>query len=577
MNKTININLANTFFHIDEDAYNKLQRYLEAIRRSLANSQGKDEIIADIEARIAELFSEKMQHERQVITFKEVDEVISTMGQPEDYLVDEEIFDDAPKQKTYTQATKSKKLYRDIDDKYISGVSSGLGHYLGIDAVWVRLLWILLAFASGGTFIFVYLLFWILVPEAATTAQKLSMKGQPVNISNIEKKIKESFDDVAERVKKVDYDKVKSNSKSFFDSLGEIILLLLKVFGKFIGIILLIIASTVLLSLFISLFTAGTIDILDTGHGWQNYVNIATDIPIWVMSILLFFAIGVPFFFLFYLGLKILVTNLKSIGNVAKFSLLGLWILSIIGLIVLGIKTATDRAYNGYTSEKNELYTTPADTLTIIMNKDEYYDNVFYGNDLEVVVDENDNKKIYSEKIHFNLKKSTDSIPYLKIDKRAKGNSYEDAKQNARAIEYNYSSTQNLLKFDNYLLTDIENKFKDQQIDIDIYIPANQVIYLDETTKYNLGYRTENDKGYYRTNMVNHYWKMGEDSVLKCLDCEDENDPDSEDNTNTNENDPEETNRINIGENGIDINVKNEEGNEFKMKIDEDGVKIKTK
>ena len=92
MNKTVNINLANTLFHIDDDAYNKLRRYLESIRRSFSGTKGSDEIIADIEARIAELFLEKMENERQVITHKEVDQVIEVMGQPEDYMVDEDIF-----------------------------------------------------------------------------------------------------------------------------------------------------------------------------------------------------------------------------------------------------------------------------------------------------------------------------------------------------------------------------------------------------------------------------------------------------------------------------------------------------
>ena len=98
MNKTVNINLANILFHIDEKAFNKLQRYLESIKRSFSGTAGSDEIIADIEARIAELFQEKMENDRQVITLKEVDEVINIMGQPEDYMVDEDIFEDEPRQ-----------------------------------------------------------------------------------------------------------------------------------------------------------------------------------------------------------------------------------------------------------------------------------------------------------------------------------------------------------------------------------------------------------------------------------------------------------------------------------------------
>ena len=110
MNKTVNINLAGIFFHIDEDAYLKLQRYLDAIKRSFTDSQGRSEIISDIEARISELFSERIKNEKQVIGMKEVDEVIAIMGQPEDYLVDDEIFEDEPKSYAYKQPAK--KLFK---------------------------------------------------------------------------------------------------------------------------------------------------------------------------------------------------------------------------------------------------------------------------------------------------------------------------------------------------------------------------------------------------------------------------------------------------------------------------------
>ncbi|MGE5944979.1 MAG: PspC domain-containing protein, partial [Flavobacteriales bacterium] len=248
MNKTVNINLAGIFFHIDEDAYLKLQRYLESIKRSFTDSQGRSEIIADIEARIAELFTERVLHDKQVIGIKEVDEVIAIMGQPEDYLVDDEIFEDEPQSTSYKKSAPSKKLFRDTDNSYISGVSSGLGHYLGIEAVWMRLLWIILTIASGGTFIIIYILFWILVPAATTTAEKIMMTGEPVNITNIEKKIKDGFDNVADNVSeaaknvsksvsgaaKKGSNSIKNSSKNFFDTLAEIIMFFFKIIAKFI-------------------------------------------------------------------------------------------------------------------------------------------------------------------------------------------------------------------------------------------------------------------------------------------------------------------------------------------------------
>ena len=110
MNKTVNINLANILFHIDEEAYNKMRRYLESIKRSFANTPGSDEILSDIEARIAELFHEKLENERQVISNKEVDEVIAIMGQPEDYMVDEDIFEDEPRSSSSEQKKGQKTI-----------------------------------------------------------------------------------------------------------------------------------------------------------------------------------------------------------------------------------------------------------------------------------------------------------------------------------------------------------------------------------------------------------------------------------------------------------------------------------
>ncbi|WP_372917565.1 PspC domain-containing protein, partial [Salegentibacter sp.] len=167
MNKTVNINLAGIFFHIDENAYTRLQHYLDAIKRSFTGTQGSDEIIADIEARIAELFNEKIQNDRQVISVKEVEEVITIMGQPEDYMLDEEIFEDEPAARTST-GFKGKQLFRDTEHSYVGGVSSGLAHYLNIEPIWIRLLWILLTIFSSGAFVLIYLALWIFVPEAKT-------------------------------------------------------------------------------------------------------------------------------------------------------------------------------------------------------------------------------------------------------------------------------------------------------------------------------------------------------------------------------------------------------------------------
>ncbi|WP_368662281.1 PspC domain-containing protein [Zobellia laminariae] len=189
------------------------------------------------------------------------------MGQPEDYMVDEDIFEDEPNTgRTNSEPRKSKKLYRDTEQKYVAGVSSGLAHYFNIDPLWVRLIWVLLTIGSSGGFILIYGLLWLLIPEAVTTSQKLDMRGEDINISNIERKVKEGFDDVAQKIKSVDYEdvgnKVKSGGKSFFDTLGDIIMFFFKVFGKFIGVLLIIIGASTIIGLFIGMITVGISDMV---------------------------------------------------------------------------------------------------------------------------------------------------------------------------------------------------------------------------------------------------------------------------------------------------------------------------
>ena len=571
MNKTVNINLANILFHIDEKAFNKLQRYLESIKRSFSGTAGSDEIIADIEARVAELFQEKMENDRQVITLKEVDEVINIMGQPEDYMVDEDIFEDEPR-KSSESRPRVKKLYRDIDNKYIGGVCAGLEHYLGFDVLWIRLIFIVLGIFTGFGFI-AYILLWILVPEAATTSQKLDMRGEPVNISNIEKKVKEGFEEVADRVKSVDYEKVgnkvKSSGRTFFDALGDIIMFFFKVFGKFIGILLIIIGAATLIGLFIGLFTVGILDIVHIpGVDFYDMVN-STVAPVWLVSLLSFFAIGIPFFFLLYLGLKILVNNLKSIGNIAKFSLLGLWLLSIIGLSVLGIQQVSAHAFNGTSTVTEDLYFPQAiDTLRISLQSSDLYENQENVgiNGMTVTHNENGDKILFSDDVRFDIKKSEDSLAHIRIRKDADGSSFTSAKDRASKIDYNYSVEANTLLLDNFLTTDVKNKVRDQEVRLTVFVPANSVIQLDESAKRHIGRITRYDKDIYRSDIIDYQWLMQENGVLKCLDCPEDIDNEDED---------DENGRIIINGNGVDIDIK-DDGDSFKMKIDEDGVKIKT-
>jgi len=580
MNKTVNINLAGIFFHIDEDAYAKLQHYIDAIKRSLANTQGQDEIIADIEARIAELFAEKIKDERQVISNKEVDEIITIMGQPEDYMVDEEIFEDQPH---YSHSrTSGKQLFRDTEHSYIGGVSSGLGYYLGIEALWVRLIWIILTVASSGAFILIYIALWIFVPEAKTTADKLSMRGEAVNITNIERKIREGFDDVAGKVKNVDYEKfgkqAKSGATSAATGIGAVILFFLNIFVKLIGILLLLIAGTTLIGLFIGLFTVGVFGLFDAP--WTDYIEMAAiGSPLWLISLLTFFAVGIPFFFLFILGLKILVNKLKSLGTPAKLVLLGLWLLSVIGLSIIGIQQATQRAFDGEVIITEVLPVTAQDTLYLAMQSDPRYSSNIYKSDVKIKYDENDRKIMYSTDVRLVIKSTRDSIGKIEIVKSAEGSDSRDARSRAENINYSTKFADNKLFLDSFLTSDINNKSRDQDVRVILYLPIGSTLYPDKNIE---DFHHSSD---FYGNILNYgqegnYLKINDNST-SCENCpieqmnsdsEDSWDNEDEFDGNIDFEGEDSTDHVKIRINGKGININKDSSN--KIRIDKDGIEI---
>jgi len=576
MNKTVNINLANRLFHIDEGAYLKMQRYLESVKRSFANTPGSDEILADIEARIAELFYEKLENERQVITQKEVDEVIVIMGQPEDYIVDEDIFEDEPQTgKRRTEPKRSRKLYRDTDQKYVAGVSSGLAHYFNIDPLWIRLLWIILTIGSSGGFILLYGLLWLLVPEAITTSQKLDMRGEDVNISNIERKVKEGFDDVAQKIKSVDYEgvgnKVKSSGKTFFDTVGDVILFLFKIIGKFIGILLIIIGASTIIGLFIGMITVGIADAVNIPGLDLYHVIDASNMPVWFVSILGFFAIGIPFFFLLYLGLKILVNNLKSIGNIAKFSLLGLWLISIILLIVFGVRQATARAYTDAVEISEALpFQDLNDTLRIDLAS---YDRAFrnkrtvkMGDGRTISRNEAGEEIIVLDDVQIYLEKSKDSLARIEIIKESDGSSFDRAEELATAIVYDYKVEGNTLFLNDFITTARKNKMMDQEVRVNLRLPEGALLDFRNESNYRCWrFHFENDRNLGGCDLQGFTWKLGADGELECQGC-----PESV------KKDDDRKNKIIINEDGVDINIQ-DNGESFKLKINEDGVNIRAK
>lgn len=195
MKITLSINLGGMSYNIDEDAYAELKLYLKNLELHFAGEDSSAEILTDIESRMSELFRSRLTSYKQVITIEDVRYVVSVMGTPEDISEDE-----GPTRGEKFSSPGYHRMYRDPDHRIIGGVCAGIGAYWRIDPLIIRIIFLALILA-GGLGLLIYLILYIVIPEAKTTAQKIEMKGNPVNIHNITDAVKKEFDSVRKNMK----------------------------------------------------------------------------------------------------------------------------------------------------------------------------------------------------------------------------------------------------------------------------------------------------------------------------------------------------------------------------------------
>lgn len=191
MEKNISINISGIIFHIEEDGYRKLKEYLESINTYFATYEDSNEIIADIENRIAEIFLSKLDDRKQIINQEDVSTLIATMGTVADFEAIEDEYDKATTQSAKENTSKEtkqdqkkednaepKKLLRDEKRKILGGVGAGIAHYFGIDSLWVRMIFIILLFLGpvGGAILIAYIVLWIVIPGSTELGDDTTVK-----------------------------------------------------------------------------------------------------------------------------------------------------------------------------------------------------------------------------------------------------------------------------------------------------------------------------------------------------------------------------------------------------------------
>jgi phage shock protein PspC (stress-responsive transcriptional regulator) len=524
MKKTVHVNIGGLAFILDEEAQQTLHNYFEKLRLKFLSGADSEEVIRDIEIRIAELFTARLGN-RQVVSMEDVQEVMKLMGSPEDIAGEEVSGNGAKSSSVVPPAGKAqRRLFRDPEDSKVAGVIAGLCHYFGVqDPTWVRLLVVISLFFSFGTIVLIYALLWMVMPVAYTAADKLMMRGEPINIVTIEKEVREA----AERIEK----NITStfSTDSFAGKLGNLILLFIK------GVWKIFLWALGLFALFLFVIIAGTLfgafsiaavpisvtllPLLGIG-GWLKFCLLA--------GIILF--LGMPLLGIIYLVLR-LIFDLRNRAKYVKRSLFVVWLIGTLLLIASSIYISREFQSEGLSIAAQPLIQ-PADSsgLMVQINKDgiasdsgleesESSDSEFW----DIVINEQSVKTPNGYRIGkpwIKLYPSKSGSYELKKVVQASGRNVQDGRKNASQVHYDFSQTDTLLTLDGSVQLNKKGIWRDQKLYLYLGIPEGRIIHFSENID-EINATVKNDDSYDNKLFANTRWTNSNGKMV-CLNCVDE-------------------------------------------------------
>lgn len=481
MRKTFNINLGGLAFIIDENAFEALQNYLEALKRKFSDAAERAEILADIESRMAEMLNQRLGNRKEIVSLEDIEAVINVMGKPEDIAGEEESTQPGHNSSSAgnTTGTGKRRLFRDPDDKRVAGVVSGLCHYLGIeDPTWARLAVVILCFISFGTVLLIYFILMIVIPEAETATDKLQMRGEPINVNTIEKEVKDAAVRTGESVKGFFKDQtIFERSSNVFVNILKIILKIILAFFIFIG-------TVVLFAML-----AGLFGISIAGNAILTrvpYLIIDNPGVITLLKLGLIFFVGAPILGGIYGALRLIFgKNSRAPRMSWLFALL--WITGIVLLSVAGWKIAR----NYKTSATNAVEVAlaqPADSLLYVQIADKNgkklsasddddfdvnidFDGVFINGE-----DASQMDSIPVDEPELQLVASSDSAYHLYTIYTSRGNTRSDALHNIDVLSYPVMQQGGVINLPPYLLLPKGGKWRGQNVKVQLAIPENKKV-----------------------------------------------------------------------------------------------------
>ena len=525
MKKTIKINISGLVFHIDEDAFEKLENYIERLKARLKGTPGESEIIADIESRIAELFQTRITAEKEVIVLGDVREVISVLGEPEEI---EESGDDTEFHSTdsrdYSYREARKRIYRDPGNRYLGGVCGGLGEYFGIDPLIFRILFIVFTLVYGVG-ILIYLLLWVVVPEARTRAEKLEMRGEDINITNIEKSIRREYDRVKDNVEGIRDSTAYRSDRNWLSRLmsgiGKVIMVFVKVIGAIIGISFVVAGVAVLVAIIGSLVAGHTWFINDfwdiSGFSLPEILSVFVDETVAVIALVALFAlIAIPVLGIIYAGVKLLFpfrANDKAIG----LSGLGVWVGALVILLVFG--ASESMKYNTMervsTEKQYEMDSVYQIYLMSSIKDIGDVDHVEFGFGYhkDFLVAQRDRELVVMGRPRVDIVKGYD-ITEVALKKRARGVNSDAARRQAHDVEYNYLVKDSIIMLDPYFELPENVKWREQEVEVVISVPVGTRIYIDESME-DLLEGVENTDNLWSDELAGKSWIMTEEGLTR--------------------------------------------------------------
>jgi len=517
MKKTFTINVSGSIFYIEEDAFEKLQNYLQLLNNYFSCQEGGKEILQDIESRIAELLQEKISEGKQAVISEWVDEVMQRMGKPEDFK-DAEDAENATNVCDHDKMGRTKKrLYRDNENHVIGGVCSGMGSYFNIDPVFLRIIFLVLFFLGIGISAIIYLILLILVPKATTTSQRLEMRGEEATITNIRKTIQEEVKEVKKSFSNFNQSETFQKGKEIANKAGQASVQVIRGLGKatavaFGSLLILIgfigfIAVLVSVAVGNSVIHAHTVG-LNPEIDFSGLLGFMVSPGVVSLSILLFvLLIGIPLLAILFIGTKLVFrykTNNRLIGTGA----FGIWLVALISMIILSAGQFSNFSQKNTVSSGKPINCPTCKTLYLELgNAPEMMEseNNIRFEDFTMIT--NGGEKVLAGNPHLQIE-TTDSKDFsVTIRKTARGKNTDEVQKNLDNILYTITSKDSTLTLDSHFTVGNQTKWRNQEVLVTVKVPTGKMIHLSPNLD-QLHFDFDNINNMWNKDMTGKTWTM---------------------------------------------------------------------